>query len=140
MMSAGCRMVIDTSAVLAIFLAEPDAPSFELAIDSDSNRLISAASVLETAIVLGSRYGDAGEREFDLFLYKAKVQTVAVTEDQAEVGRLAYRTYGKGRHPAGLNFGDCFSYSLSKTSGEPLLCKGDDFARTDVERVALPRV
>lgn len=131
-------MVIDTSAVLAIFLDEPDAPGFELAIEADPNRLISAASVLETAIVLGARYGDAGEREFDLFLHKAKVQTVSVTEEQAEVGRLAYRTYGNGRHPAGLNFGDCFSYALSKTSGEPLLFKGDDFARTDVEPVALP--
>ncbi len=138
MMRAGCRMVIDPSALLAIFCDEPDAPAFEAAIESDPNRLISAASVLETAIVLGSRYGDSGEREFDLFLHKAKVQTVAVTEEQAEVGRLAYRTYGKGRHPADLNFGDCFSYALSKTSGEPLLFKGGDFAQTDVEPVALP--
>ena len=139
-MSAGCLMVIDTSAVLAIFLNEPDAPAFESAIEADPNRLISAASVLETAIVLGARYGEAAEREFDLFLHKAKVQTAPVTEEQAEVGRLAYRTYGKGRHHAGLDFGDCFSYALSKTSGEPLLFKGDDFSRTDVEPVALPRL
>jgi len=131
-------MVIDTSAVLAIFLDEPDAPLYESAIDSDSTRLISAASVLEAAIVLGTRFGDAGERELDLFLHKGKVQTMAVSEEQAEVGRFAYRNYGKGRHPAGLNFGDCFPYALSKTSGEPLLFKGDDFARTDVEPVALP--
>lgn len=131
-------MVIDTSAVIAIFFDEPDAPAFEAAIEADPQRLISAASVLETAIVLGARYGDTGEREFDLFLHKAKVQTVAVTEEQAEVGRLAYRTYGKGRHPPGLNFGDCFSYALSKTSGEPLLFTGADFACTDVEPVALP--
>ncbi|MBZ5594910.1 MAG: type II toxin-antitoxin system VapC family toxin [Acidobacteriia bacterium] len=131
-------MVIDTSAVLAIFLDEPDAPLFELAIESDSTRLISAASVLEAAIVLGTRFGDTGERELDLFLHKAKVQTVAVTEEQVEVGRLAYRTYGRGRHPAGLNFGDCFSYALSKSVGQPLLFKGADFAQTDVEPVALP--
>jgi len=130
-------MVIDTSAVLAIFLDEPDAPLFESTIDSDSTRLISAASVLEAAIVLGTRFGDAGERELDLFLHKGKVQIMAVTEEQAEVGRLAFRNYGKGRHPAGLNFGDCFSYALSKTSGEPLLFKGGDFAQTDVEPVAL---
>jgi ribonuclease VapC len=140
MTSADCRMVIDTSAVLAILLDELDAPGFELAIEADPNRLISSASVLEIAIVLGARYGAAGEREFDLFLHKAKVQTIAVTEEQAEVGRLAYRIYGKARHPDGLNFGDCFSYALSKTSAEPLLFKGDDFARTDVEWVALPRV
>ena len=131
-------MVIDTSAVLSIFLNEPDAPTFEAAIDADPNRLLSAASFLETSIVLGLRYGDAGEREFDLFLLKAKVQVVPVTEDQAKIGRFAYRTYGKGRHAAGLNFGDCFSYALSKTSGEPLLFKGRDFAKTDVERVDMP--
>ena len=131
-------MVIDPSALLTIFFNEPDAPAFELAIEADPKRLISAASLLETAIVLGSRYGDAGERELDLFLHKAKVQTVAVTEDQAEVGRLAYRTYGKGRHTAALNLGDCFSYALSKTSGEPLLFNGGDFTQTDVDPVALP--
>jgi ribonuclease VapC len=131
-------MVIDTSAVLAIFLDEPDAPRFEIAIESDSNRFISAASVLEAAIVLGARFGDAGERELDLFLHKAKVQTIAVTEEQVEVGRLAYRAYGRGHHAAGLNFGDCFSYALSKASGEPLLFTGSDFSQTDIEAVALP--
>jgi ribonuclease VapC len=131
-------MVIDTSAVLALFLNEPDAPRLELAIESDSNRLISAASVLEAAIVLGARFGDAGERELDLFLHKAKVQVAVVTEEQVEVGRLAYRRYGRGRHTAGLNFGDCFSYALSKTSGEALLFKGADFLQTDIEAVALP--
>ncbi|HVP47786.1 MAG TPA: type II toxin-antitoxin system VapC family toxin [Bryobacteraceae bacterium] len=131
-------MVIDTSAILAIFLDEPEAPLFELAIESDSNRLISIASVLEAAIVLGTRFGETGERELDLFMHKAKLQPMAVTEQQAELGRLAYRNYGKGRHRAGLNFGDCFSYALSKTSGEPLLFKGDDFAGTDVEPVTLP--
>ena len=131
-------MVIDTSVVIAILFNEPDATAFEVALEADPNRLMSAASVLETAIALSARYGDSGERELDLFLHKAKVQTVAVTEEQAEIGRFAYRTYGKGRHPAALNFGDCFSYALSKTSGEPLLFKGADFAQTDVELVPLP--
>ncbi len=131
-------MVIDPSALLAIFFNERDAAKFEAAIEADTNRLISAASVLETAIVLCARYADAGEREMDLLLHKAKVKTVAVSEEQAEVGRFAFRMYGKGRHAAGLNFGDCFSYALSKTSGEPLLFKGNDFAQTDVDRVMLP--
>lgn len=86
---------------------------------------------------MGTRFGDAGERELDLFLYKAKVHVAAVTEEHAEIGRQAYRDYGRGRHPAGLNFGDCFSYALSKASGEPLLFKGDDFSQTNVSRVEL---
>ena len=128
-------MVIDTSALLAIFLNEPDAPRFELAIESDSKRLISAASLLETSIVLGTRFGDAGDRELGLFIRKAKLQVIAVSEDHAEIGRYAYRSYGKGRHPAALNFGDCFSYALSKASGEALLFQGTDFSRTDIDAV-----
>lgn len=126
-------MVIDTSALLTILFAEKDAERFEEAIAEDSVRLISAATVLETAIVVEARLGEAGGREFDLLLHKAEIDVVGVVADQVEVARQAYRRFGKGRHPAGLNFGDCFSYALSKTSGEPLLFKGDDFARTDVE-------
>jgi ribonuclease VapC len=125
-------MVIDTSALIAILANEPDAELFETAIDADPVRLISAASVLETAIVAGARYGDIGGRELDLLLYKAEIQIVAVTPDQVDAGRQAFSAYGKGRHPAALNFGDCFSYALAKTSGEPLLFKGNDFSRTDV--------
>src|SRR5580658_4311188 len=114
-------MVIDTSAIVAILANEPEAEFFEVAIDADPVRLISAASVLQTAIVAGARYGDIGGRELDLLLYKAGIQIVAVTPDQVDAGRQAFSRYGKGRHPAALNFGDCFSYALAKTSGEPLL-------------------
>ena len=106
--------------------------SLKLRIDADPVRLISAASVLETAIVAGARYGDIGGRELDLLLYNADIQVVAVTPDQVDAGRHAFSKYGKGRHPAALNFGDCFSYALAKTSGEPLLFKGNDFSQTDV--------
>jgi ribonuclease VapC len=125
-------MVIDTSVLIAILANEPEAELFEAAIDADPIRLISAASVLEAAIVAGARYGDIGGRELDLLLYKAQIQIVAVTPDQVYVGRHAFSKYGKGRHPAALNFGDGFSYALAKTSGEPLLFKGNDFPQTDV--------
>lgn len=125
-------MVIDTSALLSIFLNEPDADEYEVAMDSDPKRLISVATVLETAIILESRLGEAGGRELDLLLYRVPIEQVGVTAEQVEVARIAFRTYGKGRHPAALNFGDCFPYALSKVSGEPLLFKGEDFAQTDV--------
>ena len=125
-------MVIDTSALLAILFNESDAEYFERALEADLTRLMSAASVLETAIVVEARLGEAGGREFDLLLYKAQITIVPFTADQGEVARQAWRTYGKGRHPAGLNYGDCFAYALAKTSGEALLCKGNDFAQTDI--------
>lgn len=133
-------MVADTSALLAILQYEPDAKKFATAIESDPVRLISAATVLEAAILMETRAGESGGRELDLLLHKASFQIVAVTKEQLEIGRLAFRTYGKGRHPARLNFGDCFSYALSKTSSEPLLFKGDDFSQTDVQGVELPAV
>ena len=126
-------MFIDTSALPAIFFGEPDAGDYETAIDGDPNRLISAASVLETSIVVESHFGDAGGRELDLLLHRVPIEVVGVTAEQVEVGRHAFRTYGKGRHPAAMNFGDCFSYALSRVSGEPLLIKGADFAKTDVK-------
>jgi ribonuclease VapC len=128
-------MVIDTSVLVALLFDESDAEQFELAIEADPRRLMSAASILETSIVVESRFGEAGGREFDLLLYKAQIEIVAVTPEQVDIARHAYRTYGKGRHPAGLNFGDCFAYALCKMSGEPLLFKGNDFSQTDVERV-----
>ena len=127
-------MVIDTSALVALLFDESDAELFELAIEADPRRLMSAASILETSIVVESRFGDAGGRELDLLLYKAQIEIVAVTPEQIDIARHAYRTYGKGRHPAGLNFGDCFVYALCKMSGESLLFKGNDFSQTDVER------
>jgi ribonuclease VapC len=125
-------MVIDSSALVAIINDEPEAERFELAVQADHIRLMSTASYLETAIVVENRLGEHGGRELDLWLHRAVVDLVAVDADQADAARAAHRKYGKGRHPAGLNYGDCFSYALAKISGQPLLFKGDDFARTDV--------
>ncbi|WP_028934897.1 type II toxin-antitoxin system VapC family toxin [Pseudonocardia spinosispora] len=128
-------MVIDTSAMVAMLSDEPEASTFEEAIEADPVRLMSTATFLETAIVVESRYGEAGGRELDLWLHRADVQLVAVDGDQAEAARVAYRRFGKGRHPAGLNYGDCFTYALTQVSGEPLLYKGEDFSHTDVRPV-----
>ena len=132
-------MVIDTSAILALLFNEPEADEIEIAIDEDPVRLMSAAAGLEAAIVVEARLGSAGGREFDLLLHKTRIDLVAVTREQMEVGRDAWRRFGRGHHEANLNFGDCFSYALAAVSGEPLLFKGDDFSKTDIERVALGR-
>jgi ribonuclease VapC len=125
-------MVIDTSALAAIFFAEPERAKFLSAITEAGTRLISAGSILETGMVLEGRQGEAAGREFDLFVVRANLQIVSVDAEQAELARFAWRRYGKGRHPAALNFGDCFSYALAKFSGEPLLAKGTDFGLTDI--------
>ncbi len=124
-------MVIDTSALAAIFFHEPERDAFRDAIVAASSRLISAATVLEAGMVIEGRRGGGAGREFDLFLVRAQLQIVPIDAELADLARSAWRKYGKGRHPAGLNFGDCFSYALAKSSGEPLLAKGTDFARTD---------
>jgi len=126
-------MVIDTSALVAILGDEPDAPRFEAAVVSDPVRLLSAGTLLETSIVIEARYGEVGGRELDLLLHKAQIEVVPFDQEQAELARDAYRRYGKGRHAAALNYGDCFAYALSAVRGEPLLFKGDDFAQTDVK-------
>jgi ribonuclease VapC len=128
-------MVLDTSALLALLLDEPEAEEFRTAVDEDATRLVSAATLLETALVIESRKGVPGGHELDLLLHKADVIVVPVDADHVSEARRAYRRFGKGRHAAGLNFGDLFAYALSRVSGEPLLFKGDDFARTDVSRV-----
>ncbi len=125
-------MVIDTSALVAMLIGEPEAERFEAAVEQDPRRLMSAASYFETAIVIETRFGEPGGRELDLWLHRAAVDLVSVDADQAEWARLAYRKFGKGRHPAGLNFGDCFSYAAAKISGQPLLFKGADFSLTDI--------
>ncbi|CAN7187093.1 type II toxin-antitoxin system VapC family toxin [Pararhizobium sp. LjRoot235] len=125
-------MVIDTSAVVAIALNEPEATAFEQRIADDPVRLISAATVLEAAMVLETRLGEPGGSELDLWLHKVGIEIVAVEPDHADQARRAWRRYGGGRHPAGLNYGDCFSYALAALSGEPLLYKGHDFAQTDI--------
>jgi ribonuclease VapC len=125
-------MVIDTSALAAIFFHEPERDAFRNAIVAASSRLISAATVLEAGMVIEGRRGGGAGREFDLFVVRAQIQIVPIDAELADLARSAWRKYGKGRHPAGLNFGDCFSYALAKSSGEPLLAKGGDFAKTDV--------
>ena len=127
-------MVIDTSAIVAIALNEPDAAELEVRIADDPVRLISAATVLEATIVLETRLSDSGGREFDLWLLKIGAEVIPVDAEQADAARRAWRRYGRGRHAAALNYGDCFSYALAMTRGEPLLFKGDDFAMTDVNR------
>jgi len=97
--------------------------------------LVSAATLLETALVIEARKGEPGGRELDALIHKAEIVVVAVDGEHVSEARRAYRRFGKGRHAAGLNFGDVFAYALARTSGEPLLFKGDDFARTDIGRV-----
>lgn len=126
-------MVIDTSALLAIFLAEPERKQFLELILQSGKRLISAASVLETGIVLESKRGEAAGREFDLFVVRTNLEVVSVDAEQIEIARSAWRAFGKGRHPAALNFGDCFTYAVARAYGEPILAKGQDFSLTDAE-------
>jgi ribonuclease VapC len=127
-------MVVDTSAVLAILLAEEDAEQFARAIQQAPRCRISAASYLEAALVIDTRGDAVSSRQFDLFFKRAGLLIEPVTFEQAQLARQAYRDFGKGRHPAKLNFGDCLAYALAKSLDEPLLFKGDDFAKTDVER------
>ena len=125
-------MVIDTSAVLAILLQEPEAESLAAAREHDPRRLMSAVTLLDCATVMEARKGPAGGRELNLLLHRARIEGVSFNSEQAEIAREAWLRFGKGRHPAALNLGDCCSYALSRSSGEPLLFKGSDFARTDV--------
>jgi ribonuclease VapC len=126
-------MVIDTSAVLAILHDEPERLKFSEALEDADVRCMSAASFVETSMIIESRYGSDGVRDLDLLIAKAAIVLAAVDAEQAHLARQAFRLYGKGRHPAGLNFGDCFSYALARFSAEPLLFKGKDFSRTDIE-------
>ena len=126
-------MVIDTSALVAIFFGEPERKRFLNAIATSSTKLISASTVLETGIVIESRQGDSAGREFDLFVIRAGLQIVPVDAEQIDLARTTWRKFGKGRHPAGLNFGDCFTYALAKSTAEPILAKGSDFRLTDIK-------
>ena len=129
-------MVVDTSALIAILLQEPEAHTFAVALRNASVRLVSAVSALEASIVIEARKGPSGGRDLDLLLHRANAELVAFTAEQFEIARNAYRRYGKGLHPAGLNFGDCCAYALAKVSGEPLLAKGADFPKTDVALIS----
>jgi len=125
-------MVIDTSAIAAILFKEPGFEALIERIEESETLLISAASLVELSIVVESRKGEDGARDLDLWLYRARVEIAPVDADQADIARLAWRRFGKGRHPAGLNYGDCFAYALAKKTGLPLLYKGNDFSLADL--------
>ncbi len=125
-------MVIDTSALLAILQAEPERHVFNEAIEAAPSRKMSVANFVESSLVIESRQGAEGLRELDFFLDRAGILLVAVDAEQGKVARRAFSQFGKGRHPAGLNYGDGFAYALAKVLGEPLLLKGNDFSKTDI--------
>jgi ribonuclease VapC len=126
-------MVIDSSALMAMLLGEAEEHEFRNIIKLASSRLMSAATLVETGIVVLARAGEAGMEQMQALLEALRLETVPVSADHARLAIDAFRRFGKGRHPAGLNFGDCFSYALAHATGEPLLFKGDDFSRTDIE-------
>lgn len=128
-------MTLDTSAVLTVLLEEPGWELYWDLIASAERKMISSVSVLEATMVLEGRRGASAGMELDLFLHRAGAEVVAFDVDQLTVARAAFRVWGKGRHRAGLNFGDCAAYALAQWTGEPLLFKGGDFAATDVVRV-----
>lgn len=131
-------MVIDTSALLAILEGEPEADEFSRLIERADTRIMSAVTMLEAGIVIEARKGADGRRALDLLVQTADIDIVAFDGEQTALARQGYATFGKGRHPAALNFGDCAVYGLAKASAEPVLFKGNDFAQTDVAVVTLP--
>ena len=126
-------MIVDSSVIVAILGEENEARAFADAIEEADDCRLSVASYVEAAIVIDSRQNAALGRRFDSFIRESQIRLEPVTVEQAKLAREAYRDYGKGRHRAGLNFGDCFAYALAREKGEPLLFKGDDFRETDVE-------
>jgi ribonuclease VapC len=126
-------VIVDTSALIAILRDEPEAAACAKAIEAASRRRISAANFLEAAIVIDGSRDPMASRRFDDLLEEADLVVEPVTEAQVRIAREAYRDFGRGgRHPAKLNFGDCFAYALARATGEPLLFKGDDFTHTDI--------
>jgi ribonuclease VapC len=130
-------MVVDTSALLALLLGEPEAERCAQILAANPAFSISSFSVLETGIVLSARKGPAATRELDFLLHRADAVVVPLTAELGEFARDAWERFGKGRHPAGLNIGDCCAYALSRSLGEPLLFKGNDFNQTDLKSMTL---
>jgi ribonuclease VapC len=126
-------MILDTSAVIAILYREPEAPEFAQRIHDAAVCRISVANYVELSIVIQNQLGPEGMQQAEAFFRRAGVNIEPVTVDHGELARQAFLDFGKGRHKAGLNFGDCFSYALAKATGEPLLFKGNDFSQTDIE-------
>ena len=128
-------MVIDTSAIVAMLFREPDAEVYLNAIVTAESLCISTANVLECALVIENRHGAPGAEKLDTLLREQDIEIVSFDPDQLALARSAFRRFGRGRHSAALNFGDCFSYALAKARGLPLLFKGNDFTQTDIESV-----
>ncbi|MEM8643039.1 MAG: type II toxin-antitoxin system VapC family toxin [Cyanobacteria bacterium P01_G01_bin.54] len=128
-------MIIDPSAVLAMIYAEAEAEIFLKLITQYQPCLLASPSYVELSIVLGTRHGEKGLKNLDLLLKELSITVVPFTPKQAQLGAEAFLKFGKGRHPAKLNMGDCFSYALAKNTGQPLLFKGNDFSRTDIDLV-----
>jgi ribonuclease VapC len=126
-------MIVDTSALVAILYREPEAAAFARLIHNAETCRISVATYVELSMVIESQLGSDGMRQAEAFFRRAGIVVEPVTIEQGELARQAFLDFGKGRHKAGLNFGDCFSYALAKAMGEPLLFKGADFSRTDIE-------
>jgi len=126
-------VIVDSSAVLAILFGEPDARRHAAAITATHPCRMSVANVLEASIAVERRGGATAAHELDALLERAEIELVPVTVEHLEAARHAWRRYGKGNHPAALNFGDCFAYALARTTGEPLLFKGGDFTQTDID-------
>ena len=125
-------MIIDTSALVGILDLEPETERLVRAIAAAPERMLSAANLVETGIVMQVRRGDEATRDLDLLLAKLEIDIVPVSAKHADLARKAFRRFGRGRHPARLNFGDCFAYALAKDSSAPLLFKGEDFSQTDI--------
>ena len=132
-------LAVDTSALVAILNVESEAPAMAACLGSAQRRLLSSANYLECGIVIGSLGGKSGLERLRRLVAGAHIEPVEVEAADAELGMEAYRRFGKGTgHPAQLNFGDCFSYALAKRRNPPLLFKGDDFARTDIQSALVP--
>ncbi len=127
-------MIVDTSAIMAILQKEPEAPAFGAALTEGARIAISAATLVELCVVAESRAGAAVWAEVEALMADAAIEVAPFTAEQAALAREGWRRFGKGRHPAGLNLGDCFAYALAQERGEPLLFGGGDFALTDVRR------
>lgn len=131
-------MIVDTSAAMAILQREPEAVAFNRVLAEVVDAAMSAATLVELGVVAEGRAGAVAWREVEALLADAKIEIVPFTADHARIAQDGWRRYGKGRHPAGLNLGDCFAYALAKSRGEPLLFKGTDFAQTDVKAAYQP--
>jgi ribonuclease VapC len=125
-------MILDTSVLVAVLFREPEAALYTRLIHDDDHCLISAGSFLELSIVIERLAEADAVRQCETFFRRADITIEPFTVDQAHIARQAFHDFGKGRHPAGLNLGDCFAYALAKTTGEPLLFKGEDFKKTDI--------